>query len=144
MGIAGPTGISTRPRMTDPAGLPEEKRAARAGERPLPKTELETLLYDTLIRERVEEGQARELTQRLFEALVAALPMHLTVAELRAGEEHDGPLESTDLYFTGRGIRFLINIPVGNRCTYTLIVDGRHRKSGAIVPGCELSGEMLR
>lgn len=57
-----------------------------------------------------------------------------TVSELRAGEENDGPLESTDLFLDGRGISLLCNVLAGQQFTYSLSVDGKRIQGGTVGP----------
>jgi hypothetical protein len=55
-----------------------------------------------------------------------------SVSDLRAGEENDGPLESTDLWVHGRGISLLVNVRAGGSTTYSLIVDGQTESGGYV------------
>jgi len=59
-------------------------------------------------------------------------PVRVAISELRAGEENDGPLESTDLFLEGRGISLLVNVEVGGRATYSLSSDGQPVSNGWI------------
>lgn len=59
-------------------------------------------------------------------------PVTANVTEIRAGEANDGPLESTDLYISGRGISLLINVKAGAVFTYSLTVDGEDRSYGTV------------
>jgi hypothetical protein len=57
-------------------------------------------------------------------------PVKCFVSELRAGEENDGRLESTDLFIQGRGVQLLCNVPAGQGFTYSLIVDSEPTHGG--------------
>ncbi len=55
-----------------------------------------------------------------------------SVVAINEGEDNDGPLESTDLFLTGRGISLLVNVTVSGVVTYSLGVDGVPTQHGYI------------
>lgn len=72
-------------------------------------------------------GQRRQAQAPRTEA-----PVNVNVSDIHEGEECDGPLESTDLYVTGRGMDLLVNIPVGSQATFAVVVDSKPVHNGAI------------
>ena len=76
----------------------------------------------------------RDELKRQLDALASSgtPPVTADVSEIRGGEEHDGPLESMDLFVVGRGVSLLANVPAGSRLTYALSVDGRPQASGTV------------
>ena len=65
-------------------------------------------------------------------------PVKCTISPIHRGEDGDGPFESTDLFLQGRGIQLLCNVLAGQSFTYSLSVDGRPIRKGAV---CKPRGE---
>jgi hypothetical protein len=66
------------------------------------------------------------------------------VSPIRAGEENEGPLQSTDLFLEGRGIILLVNVLAGQQFTYSLHVDGAEQQSSGAVGEPPAAEEALR